>query len=65
MKFQIPCEWKCCKFVNVEADSLDEAIDLAYEEDIPVGPNYLDDSFYIDRWIAEEMNEQEKIKRFI
>lgn len=48
-KYKIPVEWSMCGMVEIEASSLDEAINIFDEtiDDIPLptDPDYIDDSF--------------------
>ena len=56
--YEIPCTWEVYGTIEIEADSLEEAIELAERDDSPM-PNdsdYVDGSFQVDRDIAEEIN---------
>ena len=56
--YEIPCTWEDYGTIEIEADSLEEAIELAERDDSPM-PNdsdYVDGSFQVDRDIAEEIN---------
>lgn len=48
-KYKIPVEWSMCGMVEIEASSLEEAINIFDEtiDDIPLptDPDYIDDSF--------------------
>ena len=50
--FKIPVEWTVCDFVNIEAETLVEAVGIVLDtmDDIPLGtdPNYLDGSYQIE-----------------
>jgi len=50
--FKIPVEWTVCDFVNIEAETLVEAVGIVLDtmDDIPLGtdPNYLDSSYQIE-----------------
>ena len=56
--YEIPCTWDVYGTLEVEADSLEEAIELAERDDSPMPDesDYVDGSFQIDRDIAEEIN---------
>lgn len=45
--YKIPVIWSCYGFVNIQAENLEEAIELAEEAPLPDG-DYIDDSFEID-----------------
>jgi hypothetical protein len=58
--YEIPCSWEVYGTVEVEADSLDEAITKVEADDFPL-PNktsYVGASFEVDREIAEELNKE-------
>ena len=59
--YEIPCTWEVYGTVEIEADSLEEAIELAERDDSPMPDesDYVDGSFQIDRDIAEEINKDE------
>ena len=56
--YEIPCTWEVYGTLEVEADSLEEAIELAERDDSPMPDesDYVDGSFQIDRDIADEIN---------
>ena len=56
--YEIPCSWEVYGTMEIEADSLEEAIELAERDDSPMpdDSDYVDGSFQIDRDIAEEIN---------
>tara|TARA_Y100000588_G_scaffold278015_1_gene294586 strand:- start:22 stop:213 length:192 start_codon:yes stop_codon:yes gene_type:complete len=56
--YEIPCTWEVYGTVEIEADSLEEAIELAERDDSPMpdDSDYVDGSFQVDRDIAEEIN---------
>ena len=56
--YEIPCTWEVYGTIEIEADSLEEAIELAERDDSPMPDesDYVDGSFQIDRDIAEEIN---------
>jgi len=59
--YEIPCTWEVYGTVEIEADSLEEAIELAERDDSPMpdDSDYVDGSFQVDRDIAEEINKDE------
>ena len=58
--YEIPCSWEVYGTMEVKANSLEEAIELAEKDDYPMpdAPDYVDGSFQVDRDIAEEINEE-------
>jgi hypothetical protein len=59
--YEIPCTWEVYGTIEIEADSLEEAIELAERDDSPMpdDSDYVDGSFQVDRDIAEEINKDE------
>ena len=59
--YEIPCVWEVYGTLEVEANSLEEAIELAERDDSPMpdDSDYVDGSFQVDRDIAEEINTDE------
>ena len=59
--YEIPCTWEVYGTVEIEADSLEEAIELAERDDSPMpdDSDYVDGSFQVDRDIAEEINKDD------
>ena len=59
--YEIPCSWEVYGTMEIEADSLEEAIELAERDDSPMpdDSDYVDGSFQVDRDIAEEINKDE------
>ena len=59
--YEIPCSWEVYGTLEVEANSLEEAIKLAERDDSPMpdDSDYVDGSFEVDRDVAEEMNKDE------
>jgi hypothetical protein len=43
--------------MEIEADSLEEAMEIAEEDDLPTGAEYLDSSFEINRECVEALND--------
>lgn len=48
MKYEIPCSWQMYGYTDVEADSLEEAIEMAYDAPLPEDGDFVDSSFEID-----------------
>ena len=59
--YEIPCSWEVYGTMEVEANSLEEAIELAERDDSPMpdASDYVDGSFEVDRDVAEEINKDE------
>ena len=59
--YEIPCSWEVYGTMEIEADSLEEAIELAERDDSPMpdDSDYVDGSFQVDRDIAEEINKDD------
>lgn len=55
--YKIPVSWECYGYVTIEANNLEEAINKAWGDDIPLPEgNYIDGSWKVDEDIALEMN---------
>lgn len=59
-RFLVPCEWTVTHTFNIEADSLDQAIEKAHNGEggttpLPLG-QYMDDTFEVNNREAEELN---------
>ena len=57
--YEIPCVWEVYGTLEVEASSLEEAIELAEDTErtgLPDSYDYIDGSFEVDRDVAEEIN---------
>ena len=59
--YEIPCSWEVYGTLEVEASSLEEAIELAERDDSPMpdASDYVDGSFEVDRDVAEEINKDD------
>ena len=59
--YEIPCSWEVYGTMEVEANSLEEAIELAERDDSPMpdASDYVDGSFEVDRDVAEEINKDD------
>ena len=51
--YRIPCSWECYGEVKVEAETLQEAVEIAYEGPLPWSHEYVDGSFEVDIELAE------------
>jgi hypothetical protein len=61
-KYTVSVEWVMYTDVDVEAESLDEAIRLVEAmPDLPKDGEYLNRSFKVNREITEELNSQEEV----
>jgi len=56
MKYRIPCVWQCYGVVEIEASSMEDAIEKAKDAPLPNG-DYIDDSFEVDIESLEYHNE--------
>lgn len=55
--YKIPVSWQCYGYVKIEANNLEEAINKAWEDDIPLPEGeYVDASWEVDEEIAYEVN---------
>jgi len=54
--FTIPCSWQMYGSVEIEADDLDEAVELAYSNEcsLPDNGSYVDASFEVDHESVED-----------
>ncbi len=64
MIYKIPVSWEVCGEVEIEADSLEEAIDKAWDDEIPLPTesHYIDASWQVDGDLArilDVMNKKE------
>ena len=59
--WKIPVMWTMGNIVNVKAETLDNAIEEVRNLDyLPVdGAEYADDSFFVDEYIAREINDKD------
>jgi hypothetical protein len=59
--FKIACFWNASGHFEIPARSLDEAISIAEDPDVPLpkDPDYVPDSFEIDREASEELEGEE------
>jgi hypothetical protein len=60
--YKIPCTWVMSGTIEVEADTLGEAIIKAEHAPLPTESDYMEESFVIDlelmhQWLAEEKEE--------
>ena len=49
--YQIPCSWEVYGYLEIIAESLDEAIEIAESEEtsLPTESSYIEGSFSVDR----------------
>lgn len=55
-KYKIPVSWSMCDELIIEADSLEDAIDVAEESNLTAG-SYIDGSFEVNHDILENCND--------
>jgi hypothetical protein len=62
-KFRIAVEWEVCGIIEVEADSIDDAIEKVQDPDfpLPTDSDYIDDSFTINKEMTQWFAENEQI----
>ena len=47
--FKVACSWEVYATMDIEAESLDEAMDIAqFDSPLPNEPSYIEDSFKFD-----------------
>lgn len=57
-KFRIPVYWEMGDILEIEAESLEEAVKIAENmDDLPEGGEYIDCSFTVNEDIVREINE--------
>lgn len=56
--YRIPVEWTMVGDVEVEANSLSEAIELAYDSDLPGEGEFLDGSFLVQEDFIEDEEDE-------
>jgi hypothetical protein len=57
--WNISCDWQVCAIAKVEAETLEEAIKLAKNDDnfpLPTYPDYIDESFKINKEMSKILN---------
>lgn len=53
-EFKIHCSWRVCGTLYIQAETLEEAEEIALTESpLPIESEYLDDSFTLDREIHD------------
>ena len=55
--FEISVDWTVTATVEIEAESLEEAIKLAHDAELPYPGEYVDDSFRVDEETTRELND--------
>jgi high-affinity K+ transport system ATPase subunit B len=56
-KFTIPVLWQVYSCMEIEANSLDEAIEIAEDSNLPKDGEYVDGSFIIDHDAISDHNQ--------
>lgn len=61
MIFKIPVSWEVSADIEIEADTLEQAIKLAEDDDIPLPQDwdYVDASWTVNKEMAEFINKEE------
>ena len=59
MKFKIPVVWTVCGTMEIEADSLEDAVLKAEDEPLPTDNDYLEGSFEVDHAALEYLNDND------
>lgn len=54
--YTIPVLWQVYSYMEIEASSLDEAIEIASDSPLPQGSEYIEDSFMIDHDAISQHN---------
>lgn len=62
-KFKIPVDWSMCADVEVQANSLQEAIDIVQLQwaELPMEGEYIDSSFQVNIDCAYQMNDEQGV----
>ena len=55
--FQVSVDWTVTATVEIEADSLEEAIKLAHDAELPYPGEYVEDSFRVDEEVTRDLND--------
>ena len=59
-KYKIPCGWEMYGVMEVEADSLDAAIETArLHGELPTNADYVNSSFEVDMEVVESYNHED------
>ena len=54
--YRIPCTWTISATVEIQANGLGEAIEIANESPLPTDTNYIEDTFEINNQIIPYLN---------
>lgn len=52
--YRLACFWQMYEYVDVKADSFEEACDKAMQMPLPDEAQYVDDSFEVDEELSQE-----------
>jgi len=55
--YKIPVTWSVIATMEIDAESLEDAILKAWDASLPTDPDYLDGSFEVDHACIEYLNE--------
>ncbi len=58
--FRIPCSWQQYGVYEIQAETLEDAIDIAEDEALPDRSSYIEDSFTIHRVEIEEWVDEDE-----
>ena len=54
--YRIPCTWTVSATMEIQANGLEEAIEIANESPLPTDTNYIEDTFEINNQIIPYLN---------
>mgnify|MGYP000668045618 CR=1 FL=1 len=57
-KYKIPISWEIGSELEIEANSIEEALEKAQNEELPSNGEYIDGSYEIWDDVAREINEE-------
>ena len=62
--FKIPVHWSMCSDVSIQANTLQEALDVVQHQwdELPLDGEYIDDSFKVNNQCAKVMNDNQGVK---
>lgn len=65
--YKIPCIWRMYGMYHIKANSLQEALQLADDAELPTDKDYLDGSFEIDTYMLPYYNKlsEEEINKIV
>jgi hypothetical protein len=54
--YRIPCTWTVAATMEIQANSLEEAIEIANEAPLPTDTDYIEDTFEVNNQIIPYLN---------